>query len=123
MVHGWIDAFDPARGMPATFSLGGPEDALIEARTPAGWQKEKDAIFAGMDAYAVKALGIALMGDVDDAATERLAPAPTCRPSPARPRSSPASTTIRWSTRRPSWRPRWPTAGSPSSPAPTTRRS
>ena len=57
LVHGFIDAFDPAGGMPATLSLGGPEDVLIEARTPAEWRKEKDAIFAGMDPYAVKALG------------------------------------------------------------------
>ena len=68
LVHGFIDAFDPAQGMPATLSLGGPEDVLIEARTPAAWRKEKDAIFAGMDAYAVKALGSALMGDVADQA-------------------------------------------------------
>jgi pimeloyl-ACP methyl ester carboxylesterase len=66
MVHGFINAFDPARGMPATLSLGGPEDVLIEARTPAEWRKEKDAIFAGMDAYAVKALGSELMGDAAD---------------------------------------------------------
>ncbi len=44
--------------------MGGPEDALIEERMPASWQKEKDAIFAGMDAYAVKAFGMALMADV-----------------------------------------------------------
>ena len=43
-------------------SLGGPEDALIEASTPPEWQQEKDAIFAGMDAYAVKGLGTELMG-------------------------------------------------------------
>ncbi len=64
LVHGFIDAFDPAAGMPATLSMGGPEDALIEERTPAEWRKEKDAIFAGMDAYAVKGLGGELMGDV-----------------------------------------------------------
>jgi pimeloyl-ACP methyl ester carboxylesterase len=68
LVHGFIDAFDPAQGMPATLTLGGPEDVLIEARTPAEWRKEKDAIFVGMDAYAVKALGSALMGDVADRA-------------------------------------------------------
>ena len=64
LVHGFITSFDPAGGMPATLSMGGPEDALIEERTPAEWRKEKDAIFAGMDAYAVKGLGGELMGDV-----------------------------------------------------------
>src|SRR3984957_16848478 len=57
LVHGFINAFDPARGMPATLGVGGPEDVLIEAYTPDQWRKEKDAIFAGMDPYAVKALG------------------------------------------------------------------
>jgi pimeloyl-ACP methyl ester carboxylesterase len=66
LVHGFINAFDPAGGMPATLSLGGPEDVLIEERTPVQWRREKDAIFAGMDPYAVKALGSVLMGDVAD---------------------------------------------------------
>jgi pimeloyl-ACP methyl ester carboxylesterase len=66
MVHGFINRFDPAGGMPASLSMGGPEDVLIEARTPAEWRKEKDAIFAGMDAYAVKSLGTELMGDAAD---------------------------------------------------------
>ena len=52
--------------MPTTLSLGGPEEALIEASTPDEWRKEKDAIFAGMDPYAVKALGGELMGDAAD---------------------------------------------------------
>jgi pimeloyl-ACP methyl ester carboxylesterase len=54
--------------MPTSLSLGGPEDTLIEAATPAAWRTEKDAIFAGMDAYAVKALGTALMTDVAEEA-------------------------------------------------------
>ncbi len=62
MVHGFMDSFDPAGGMPAMFNMGGPEDALIEARTPKEWQQEKEATFAGMDAYAVKGLGTELMG-------------------------------------------------------------
>ncbi len=66
MVHHFIDTFDPAGGMPASLSMGGPEDVLIEARTPAEWRREKDAIFAGMDAYAVKGLGSELMGDAAD---------------------------------------------------------
>jgi pimeloyl-ACP methyl ester carboxylesterase len=66
LVHGFINGFDPARGMPTSLSMGGPEDGLIEAATPAVWRKEKDAIFVGMDPYAVKALGSALMGDAAD---------------------------------------------------------
>jgi pimeloyl-ACP methyl ester carboxylesterase len=65
-VRAWIEGFDPARGMPASISMGGPEDGLIEERTPATWQEEKDAIFAGTDPYAVKALGMALMAEIAD---------------------------------------------------------
>jgi pimeloyl-ACP methyl ester carboxylesterase len=68
-VRAWIEAFDPAGGMPASLSMGGPEEGLIEERTPASWQKEKDAIFAGMDPYVVKALGMALMTDIDQGGT------------------------------------------------------
>ncbi len=72
LVHGFIDAFDPAGGMPSSLSMGGPEDALIESHTPTEWRVEKDAVYAGMDAYAVKALGGALMGDAaDDAVSLR----------------------------------------------------
>ena len=66
LVHGFINGFDPAGGMPTTLSLGGPEEALIEATTPDAWRREKDAVFAGMDPYAVKALGGELMGDGAD---------------------------------------------------------
>jgi len=80
LVRGFMDAFDPAGGMPTTLSLGGPEDVLIEASTPAGWRKQKDEIFAGMDAYAVKALGSALMRDATDDADSLRAhlPSITC---------------------------------------------
>jgi pimeloyl-ACP methyl ester carboxylesterase len=77
LVHGFINAFAPAGGMPTTLNMGGPEDALIEASTPAEWRKEKDAIFAGMDAYAVKALGAALMGDAADDDTSLRAKLPS----------------------------------------------
>ncbi len=69
LVRTYITEFDPARGMPSTLSLGGPEDVLIQASVPAEWQKEKESIFAGMDAYAVKAFGMALMADVADGET------------------------------------------------------
>lgn len=66
LVRAWIEAFDPASGMPASLSVGSPEDALIEERTPGSWQREKADIFTGMDAYAVKAFGMALMADMAD---------------------------------------------------------
>jgi pimeloyl-ACP methyl ester carboxylesterase len=62
LVMDFMAGFDPARGVPSTLSMGGPEEALIEAATPAEWRAEKDAIFAGMDAYAIKALGSAILG-------------------------------------------------------------
>jgi 3-oxoadipate enol-lactonase len=77
LVHGFINSFDPAGGMPATLSMGGPEDTLIEEHTPAEWRTEKDAIFAGMDPYAVKALGSALMGDAADDDTSLRAKLPS----------------------------------------------
>jgi len=80
LVRTYVTEFDPARGMPATLSLGGPEDVLILAAVPAEWQKEKESIFAGMDAYAVKAFGMALMADVADGETSLRADLPciTC---------------------------------------------
>jgi len=69
MVHEWIGAFDPSQGMPATMSLGSPEDKLIEQTTPGDWQRKKEVLFAGMDAYAVKAFGTALLADVADGVT------------------------------------------------------
>jgi pimeloyl-ACP methyl ester carboxylesterase len=66
VVQAWIEAFDPAQGMPDSMSIGGPEDALIEAATPAGWQEEKAASFAGMDPYAIKSLGLELLADAAD---------------------------------------------------------
>ncbi len=63
VVRTFMTDFDPAQGMPATLSLGGPEDELIAAIVPPEWQAEKDGLFTGMDAYAAKALGMALMAD------------------------------------------------------------
>jgi pimeloyl-ACP methyl ester carboxylesterase len=80
MVRTYITDFDPSRGMPATLSFGGPEDVLIQAAVPAEWQKEKESIFSGMDAYAVKAFGMALMADLADGETSLRADLPyvTC---------------------------------------------
>ncbi len=65
MVTEFVAAFDPERGMP-TLAIRGPEDDLIDAAVPAPWQKEKDEILAGTDAYAFKALGTELWADVED---------------------------------------------------------
>jgi len=77
VVRTFITEFDPARGMPATLILGGPEDVLIQAAVPAEWQKEKESFFAGMDAYAVKAFGMALMADVGEGETSLRADLPS----------------------------------------------
>ena len=61
LVEAYMTGFDPTRGVPTTLNFGGPEDALIEAATPDVWRKEKEQSFAGMDAYAIKALGSALL--------------------------------------------------------------
>jgi pimeloyl-ACP methyl ester carboxylesterase len=65
LVQQFIQAFDPADGMPAGFSLEGPEDKLIEAAVPAQWLVEKNTITAGMDAYAVKGLGLELWAEAE----------------------------------------------------------
>jgi pimeloyl-ACP methyl ester carboxylesterase len=80
MVSSYITGFDPAGGMPATLSLGGPEDVLIAAVVPPEWQLERDSIFTGMDAYAVKSLGMVLMADLeeDETSLRKGLPSITC---------------------------------------------
>ena len=65
MVADYMEAFDPARGMPSSFGISGPEDALIEAATTAEWWRRKEELFSGVDAYAVKAFGTALFSGLD----------------------------------------------------------
>jgi pimeloyl-ACP methyl ester carboxylesterase len=66
MVRDYMSAFDPAQGMPSTLSMGGPEDDLIAVAVPPAWQQQKDQIFVGMDAYAVKGLGMELWTEIPD---------------------------------------------------------
>ena len=40
-----------------------PEEALIEARTPAHWRQEKAVLQAGTDPWAVKGLGLELFAE------------------------------------------------------------
>ncbi len=66
LVRQFIDSFDPAAGMPSDFSLEGPEDTLIRTTVPAEWVTEKETISAGMDAYALKGLGLELWADAEE---------------------------------------------------------
>ncbi len=66
MVRDFITAFDPAGGMPSGFTIEGPEETLVAATVPAAWSEEKNAIRDGMDAYAVKGLGVELWSDGDE---------------------------------------------------------
>lgn len=65
MVADYMKAFDPARGMPSSFGISGPEDAWIEAATTAEWWRRKEELFSGVDAYAVKAFGTELFSGID----------------------------------------------------------
>ncbi len=60
LVRNWIESFDPTRGMPPNLGAGSPEEALIEARTPAAWRQEKEVLQAGTDPWAVKGFGLEL---------------------------------------------------------------
>ncbi|HEX3794289.1 MAG TPA: alpha/beta hydrolase [Acidimicrobiales bacterium] len=59
----FMDRLDPSRGVPdpKTFDLGGPEADLILAVAPEHL-RERDRNFLGMDPYAIKALGMAILG-------------------------------------------------------------
>jgi 2-succinyl-6-hydroxy-2,4-cyclohexadiene-1-carboxylate synthase len=57
IVEGFMTSFDPAGGLPDMAMLRGPEDDLIEARTPADHQAHRLALQAGFDPYAMHALG------------------------------------------------------------------
>jgi pimeloyl-ACP methyl ester carboxylesterase len=62
MVAEYMAKFDPGRGVPSVFGLESPEQALIDATSPLDVREAREAAFAGMDAYAIKALGSALLG-------------------------------------------------------------
>lgn len=57
LITDFMAKFDPTRGLPDLSELAGPENALIDAATPAPWRERKDALGAGVDPYAYKALG------------------------------------------------------------------
>jgi 3-oxoadipate enol-lactonase len=53
----FLAAFDPASGLPDLSAMPNPEQALIDAATPADWQALKAQMDAAFDPYAMKALG------------------------------------------------------------------
>jgi 2-succinyl-6-hydroxy-2,4-cyclohexadiene-1-carboxylate synthase len=57
IVEGFMTSFDPAGGLPDMSMLRGPEDDLIDARTPAEYRAHRLALQAGFDPYAMYALG------------------------------------------------------------------
>jgi pimeloyl-ACP methyl ester carboxylesterase len=57
LMRGFLAKFDPTRGLPNLDEYRGPEADLIDATTPAAWRARKDALGAGVDPYAYKALG------------------------------------------------------------------
>lgn len=60
-------SFDPANGLPDLSAMPNPEQALIDAATPAEWQALKATMDAAFDPYAMRALGHDLFaGDVVD---------------------------------------------------------
>jgi pimeloyl-ACP methyl ester carboxylesterase len=77
LVHNFMAKFDPARGVPSRVG-GSPEDALIAAATPDDWRTFRDELYAGMDAWAYKALGSALMADDAGGTLPAQLPSITC---------------------------------------------
>jgi pimeloyl-ACP methyl ester carboxylesterase len=61
LISAFMEAFDPANGMPAPMALGSPEDLLQELTTTSQWRQHKDELFAGVDPFAMKALGTSLL--------------------------------------------------------------
>jgi pimeloyl-ACP methyl ester carboxylesterase len=72
MMRAFIDSYDPARGLPDLTAMAGPEEALINAATPAEWQTVKQQMAAAFDPYAMKALGSELFAGGTEWIRERL---------------------------------------------------
>ena len=69
LMAGFMSAYDPSRGLPNLSAMNNPEDALIAAATPVGWQEIKAEMAAAFDPSALKALGMQLFDN--DSATVR----------------------------------------------------
>ena len=59
-VAGFLLSYDPADPLPDPGALVGPEQAMIDAATPAEWQSVKERLSGGFDRHAFKQLGAAL---------------------------------------------------------------
>ncbi len=60
LMTAFVEAYDPADGLPDLSAMTNPEEPLIAAATSAEWQRVKDEMAAAFDPYAMKALGLAL---------------------------------------------------------------
>lgn len=73
LMHGFLDSFDPARGLPSFVSEGeGPEQELIEATVDAGFLAGRAERSAMCDPYAFRALGRQLVGTEVESLLPRL---------------------------------------------------
>jgi pimeloyl-ACP methyl ester carboxylesterase len=63
--------FNPSEGLPSGMPYG-PEDALIEAATPSEWRQRKLELTAGLDPFAIKALGAELLASESVSVRHRL---------------------------------------------------
>ncbi|MEN3271425.1 MAG: hypothetical protein V7636_186 [Actinomycetota bacterium] len=57
VIEGFMTSFDPAGGLPDMTMLRGPEDDMIEARTPPDYLAHRLALQAAFDPHAMHALG------------------------------------------------------------------
>lgn len=60
MVAGFLERFDPTRGLPPALPPS-PEDQLIAVATSEAWRTRKEEQSAAFDPFAMKALGTALL--------------------------------------------------------------
>lgn len=70
---GFLEQFDPERGLPSMVGEGvGPEQDLIDATTPAGWREARKALISSFDPWAFRALGLQIFSDELPSLRERL---------------------------------------------------
>ncbi|MEO6124147.1 MAG: alpha/beta hydrolase [Ilumatobacteraceae bacterium] len=72
LMAGFIEAFDPSRGLPNLDAGANPETALITSATTPEWQAIKEQMAAAFDPYALKALGRQLFESNSDSIRARL---------------------------------------------------
>ena len=72
MMKAFMDSYDPAHGLPDMTAWSGPEDSMIEATMPDGWQSIKAEMSASFDPFALKALGSELFSPATSSTRDRL---------------------------------------------------